>query len=100
MANGIGGGEAAAGRALLFDGADAGWLMESAAELGRARSIDVARQIVAGMAAALLGTDVTIDFTARRDDVECDLALPIDGADGATLAWMCASRARIGRAHV
>ena len=93
MTNAIGGGEAAAGRALLFDGADAGWLMESAAELGRARSIDVARQIVAGMAAALLGSDVTIDFTERRETVACDLALPIDGADGATLAWMCASRA-------
>lgn len=93
MANGIGGGEAAAGRALLFDGADAGWLMESAAELGRARSIDVAHQIVAGMAAALLGPDVTIDFTARRDAVACDVVLPIDGSDGATLAWMCASRA-------
>ena len=93
MGSGIGGGEAVAGRSLLIDGADAGWLMESAAELGRARSIDAARQIVAGMAAALLGSDVTIDFTERRDEVACDLALPVDGADGSTLAWMCASRA-------
>ena len=87
-----GGGEVAPGRALLKDGADAGRLMESAAELGRARSVDAARQIVAGLAATLLGNDVTIDFTARRDAVACDLALPIDGADGTTLAWMCASR--------
>ena len=92
VTGGIGGGEARAGRALLIDGADAGWLMESAAELGRARSVDAARQIVAGMAAALLGSDVTIDITSRKDAVACELALPIDGAEGTTLAWLCASR--------
>lgn len=91
MTSGIGGGQAAGGRALV-EGLDAGWLMAAAADLGRARTLGSIRQIVAGMAAALLGSGVTIEIANRKEAVACELALPIDDSGGTTLAWLCASR--------
>jgi serine phosphatase RsbU (regulator of sigma subunit)/anti-sigma regulatory factor (Ser/Thr protein kinase) len=67
--------------------------MASAAELGRARTLDAAREIIARMAAALVSSDVTIEITTRKEALACELALPIDGAAGGErLAWLCASR--------
>ena len=64
--------------------------MESAAELGRVRSVEAAREIVAGMARALLDADVTIDVSGQL--AASGSAIPIIGSDGTNLGVLRASR--------
>ncbi len=77
----------------LTSGGEAAWIMESAAELVAARSVDAAQRIVAGMAARLLDAQVAIDITGEGAADPAGVVLPIEGPDGATLGLLRVSRA-------
>ena len=80
-------------RVLLGSRAEAAWLMGCAAQLGRADSVQAARQILTSMAAAILDAEVAIVMAGEPQPApDGGSVVPIDASDGSTLGFLRATR--------
>ena len=88
------GGEPVEKRALVVQRSEAGRMMEWAAELGRARSVEAVGRILADLSEALVRADVSIlDAANRPAETDDDaVVVRIVGAEETTLGWLRAIR--------